>query len=92
MLGKTAIITGAAGGIGIAVARRMAAKGANVALVDLDPKMLETLAVDLRLDDAKTLTVAADVSRQKDWGWEPPTTLLAGLTATYKHYLEEHGL
>jgi meso-butanediol dehydrogenase/(S,S)-butanediol dehydrogenase/diacetyl reductase len=66
MLGKTAIITGAAGGIGIAVARRMAAKGANVALVDLDPKALDALAVDLQLDDAKGLTVAADVSRQED--------------------------
>lgn len=35
--GKSAIITGAAGGIGLAISQRFAAEGCRVALADLDP-------------------------------------------------------
>jgi len=38
--GRTAVITGGAAGIGLAVARRLAASGARVALWDRDEKML----------------------------------------------------
>lgn len=40
--GKTAIITGAAGGIGRATARLMAARGAALVLADLDPQVHQT--------------------------------------------------
>jgi NAD(P)-dependent dehydrogenase (short-subunit alcohol dehydrogenase family) len=42
--GKTVFITGAARGIGAETARRMAGKGANVALVGLEPEELEKVA------------------------------------------------
>lgn len=45
--GRTVFITGAARGIGAETARRLHTKGANVALVGLEPERLETLAAEL---------------------------------------------
>jgi NAD(P)-dependent dehydrogenase (short-subunit alcohol dehydrogenase family) len=45
--GRTVFITGAARGIGAETARRLYAKGANVALVGLEPERLEELAAQL---------------------------------------------
>jgi NAD(P)-dependent dehydrogenase (short-subunit alcohol dehydrogenase family) len=45
--GRTVFITGAARGIGAETARRLHAKGANVALVGLEPDRLEELAAQL---------------------------------------------
>jgi len=45
--GRTVFITGAARGIGAETARRLHAKGANVALVGLEPDRLEQLAAEL---------------------------------------------
>jgi NAD(P)-dependent dehydrogenase (short-subunit alcohol dehydrogenase family) len=45
--GRTVFITGAARGIGAGTARRLYAKGANVALVGLEPEKLEALAAQL---------------------------------------------
>jgi NAD(P)-dependent dehydrogenase (short-subunit alcohol dehydrogenase family) len=43
--GRTVLITGAARGIGAESARRLAARGANVSLVGLEPEELERVAV-----------------------------------------------
>jgi NAD(P)-dependent dehydrogenase (short-subunit alcohol dehydrogenase family) len=45
--GRTIFITGAARGIGAATAQRLHAKGANVALVGLEPERLQALAARL---------------------------------------------
>ena len=45
--GRTVFITGAARGIGAATAERLHAKGANVALVGLEPELLEQTAARL---------------------------------------------
>lgn len=45
--GRTALVTGAARGIGAAVARRLHRHGANVALVGLEPELLEEGAAAL---------------------------------------------
>ncbi len=45
--GRTVLITGAARGIGAATAKRLHAKGANVALVGLEPERLEANAAAL---------------------------------------------
>src|SRR5689334_25099042 len=48
--GKTVFITGAARGIGAETARRLAAKGAKVALVGLEPEELEKVAAQCGSD------------------------------------------
>ncbi|MDZ8171685.1 SDR family NAD(P)-dependent oxidoreductase [Microbacterium xanthum] len=55
--GRTAVITGAASGMGAEVARRMAARGAHVALVDRNAEGLESVARDLRGRGHSTHTV-----------------------------------
>lgn len=62
--GKVAIITGGAGGIGAAAARRFLAEGAKVFLVDLFENDLEEVAGSLESDDVAW--EAADVSESTD--------------------------
>ncbi len=45
--GRTAVITGGASGLGLAVARRLVAEGGTVALWDLNPDQLAVAAADL---------------------------------------------
>ncbi|MEW1695724.1 2,3-dihydro-2,3-dihydroxybenzoate dehydrogenase [Streptomyces sp. NPDC093249] len=58
---KTALVTGAAGGIGAAVARALAAEGTRVALLDADPIALEPLVKELRTAGAVVLALGVDV-------------------------------
>jgi NAD(P)-dependent dehydrogenase (short-subunit alcohol dehydrogenase family) len=58
--GRTAFITGAARGIGAETARRLHSKGANVALVGLEPERLERLAAEL--GDDRAAAFDADVT------------------------------
>ncbi len=59
---KTALITGAASGIGAAAARVFAAEGASVMLVDRDGAGITSLAADLRSGGAASLAVESDVT------------------------------
>ncbi len=59
---RTAVITGAARGMGAACARRLAADGRRLVLVDLDGAAIEALAVDL----GDAVAVAGDVSQRAD--------------------------
>jgi 3-oxoacyl-[acyl-carrier protein] reductase len=60
--GKTALVTGAARGIGLAISERLLAEGARVALVDRDP---EVEAVAKRLG-AQARALVADVTRSAE--------------------------
>ncbi|MEH6386839.1 SDR family NAD(P)-dependent oxidoreductase [Pseudomonas profundi] len=60
------VITGAAGGIGLALVRHLHGLGHRIVLVDLEQAGLEKAAMSADLDPARTLLVAADVSREEE--------------------------
>ena len=59
--GQTAFVTGGGGGIGRAIALRLAEAGANVALLDIFPERAEEAAARVRERGAKALALPADV-------------------------------
>ena len=60
--GKTALVTGAAAGIGLAVAERFAAEGARVIIADRDAKAAAEVALALGADVARAAVV--DISNE----------------------------
>ena len=58
--GKAFLVTGAARGIGEAVARRLAAEGAAIAATDLDAARLAVLAADLTICGGRIITGCFD--------------------------------
>ena len=64
--GKTAIITGAAAGIGAASATLFASEGANIVAVDLDASRLDDLAKQISSSGGHCLPVRCDVSQRAD--------------------------
>jgi NAD(P)-dependent dehydrogenase (short-subunit alcohol dehydrogenase family) len=59
--GKAALITGAGGGIGKAVATLFYEKGANLILVDLNPT-IQTIGQEIASDQERLTTIAADIT------------------------------
>ncbi|MBV9577637.1 MAG: glucose 1-dehydrogenase [Chloroflexi bacterium] len=64
--GQVAIVTGAAGGIGGAVARRLLGDGASVALVDIAADRLEDVRASLGTEAGRALSLTADVGQERD--------------------------
>ena len=65
--GNTALITGAASGIGLAVAKLCRQHGMKLALVDRNTDTLAQAKTIFEKDEAKTETYAMDVSKPNDW-------------------------
>lgn len=76
---RVAVVTGGASGIGWGVARRFAADGARVALLDRDGDAAEAAAAGLRAEGAEAVAVAVDVA---DW---------PGVTAAFEQVRAELG-
>lgn len=64
--GKTIVITGAARGLGAAMARRLAREGAGLALIDLEHEALEPVVAECAAAGAEARAYAADVAREDD--------------------------
>ena len=76
LTGRAAIVTGAAQGIGLAIARSLHAQGAKVALVDLDGDRAEKAAAEL---GGGVLPLACDVTDEES------------VEAVVRHTVEEFG-
>jgi NAD(P)-dependent dehydrogenase (short-subunit alcohol dehydrogenase family) len=65
---RSAIVTGAAGGIGLATARRLLRDGASVLLADLNQDKMDAaaaqLAAETKADPKRIATIVCDVSRE----------------------------
>jgi NAD(P)-dependent dehydrogenase (short-subunit alcohol dehydrogenase family) len=72
--GRVAVVTGGAGGIGMALARAFAARGASIVLADLDEQALERAERELAAGGASVLAAHTDVTRRESMA------LLADLT------------
>src|SRR5579871_6594071 len=66
--GEVALITGAAGGLGAAIARGLARVGARVALADLATPGLDAVRESIAALGAETLAHPLDVARAVDVG------------------------
>jgi NAD(P)-dependent dehydrogenase (short-subunit alcohol dehydrogenase family) len=62
---KTAVITGGASGIGLALAKRLSQEGTRLVLADVDQKALDAAVEDLRAEGATVLGVRTDVSDEE---------------------------
>jgi len=60
--GKTAVVTGAASGIGSGIARSLAGAGMNVALLDIQERALDELRRQIESSGGRAIALFADVS------------------------------
>jgi NAD(P)-dependent dehydrogenase (short-subunit alcohol dehydrogenase family) len=82
LAGKTAFITGAASGIGLGVATRLAQAGIKVMMCDIERSALDKAVAELQRTNADVDAVVADVSLKSE--------LQAAADATLERYGEVH--
>lgn len=67
LAGRAALITGGAGAMGSATARRFVAEGASVCIADVDRERAESVAEDLRNGGGTAMAVRLDVRNAAQW-------------------------
>lgn len=82
--GKVVLVTGAAGGLGAVLCRRLAEVGAHIAAMDLDAAKLDALVVELRATGAEALAIPGDIT--------DPTACQSAVAATLAHFGALDGL
>ena len=82
LVGKTAFITGAASGIGLGVATRLAQAGVKVMMCDIERQALDAALAELKRTNADVDAVVADVSLKSE--------LQKAADATLARYGEVH--
>ncbi|MDH6194669.1 3-oxoacyl-[acyl-carrier protein] reductase [Mycobacterium frederiksbergense] len=91
MSGGIAVVTGAAGGMGAFIARRLHADGRRVLLTDIDADAAEALARELSADGSTAKASRLDVSSRDDFAaslaecqrhWGTPTILVNNAAVT----------
>ena len=65
--GKSIIVTGAGGGIGEGIARRLASEGAAVIVNDINAALGEKVTADINAAGSRARFVAGDVTKSADW-------------------------
>lgn len=63
---KLAIVTGAAGGIGYGIAKELGKSGYEVAIIDVQKKLLETSVATLRQEGLRVTGIAVDLSSDEE--------------------------
>ena len=64
--GRTVVVTGASSGIGVAMARGVAAAGANVVIAARRKEKLDQVAADISKQGGEVRAVQADIAREED--------------------------
>ncbi|MFN0193016.1 MAG: SDR family NAD(P)-dependent oxidoreductase [Aestuariivirga sp.] len=59
---KIALVTGGGGGIGSAIAHRLAAEGATIAVTDVNRESVESVVAAIKAKNGKARAIAADIS------------------------------
>lgn len=64
LAGRVALVTGATGGLGVEIVRRLASEGARIVVTDVDPKPCADLVSEL---PGEHLAVGLDVQDEQQW-------------------------
>jgi 3-oxoacyl-[acyl-carrier protein] reductase len=87
---RTALVTGAARGIGLAIARRLAADGLRVALLDIDRDRVEAAArVMLRQGSGRIVNIASIAGKEGNPTLVPYSSAKAGVIGLTKALAKE---